>query len=195
MQFQPNKINKTTSKILNGEFDVVSLSLNADKQERLTSNVNYIAILPFERTPDDRIKSIYGLKFENHATGQTDTRLLIDTVDPSKDQTPFDTVCRALLEEAGVNIEELGLDENDIFYLGVISTTVPVNSKQKCYAVDFTNAANPESPIEFARTLSKASFDKDSSEIVKLGFHQVVNGDFTDSTILAGSFLLVSYFN
>lgn len=195
MQLQPNKINKSTSQILNGEFDVVSLSRDSDKTDRLTSKVNYIAVLPFERTADDRIKAIYGLKFENHATGQMDTRLLVDTVDPSKDQTPFDTVCRALLEEAGVNIEELGVDEDDIFYLGNISMTIPVNSKFKCYAVDLTKAANPEKPIEFARTLSKSKFDKDSSEIVKLGFHQVVNGDFTDSTILAGSFLLVSYFN
>lgn len=195
MQLQPNKINKSTSQILGGAFDVVSLTRDSDKADRLMSKVNYIAVLPFERTADDRIKAIYGLKFENHATGQSDTSLLVDTVDPSKDQTPFDTVCRALLEEAGVNIEELGVDENDIYYLGNISTSIPVNSKFKCYAVDLTKAANPESPIEFARTLSKSKFDKDSSEIVKLGFHQVVNGDFTDSTILAGSFLLVSYFN
>jgi hypothetical protein len=195
MYLQPNKINKSTSQLLNGDFDLVSLTRDSQKLDKLTCKLNYIAILPFERTADDRIKAVYGLKFENHATGQTDTSLLIDIVDPTKDQTPFDTVCRALLEEAGVNVEELGVDENDIFYLGTISTTTPVNSKFKCYAVDLTNAANPESPIEFARTLSKSNFDKDSSEIVKIGFHQVVNGDFTDSTILAGSFLLVSYFN
>jgi 8-oxo-dGTP pyrophosphatase MutT (NUDIX family) len=157
--------------------------------------VNYIAIIPFERTSDDKIKAIYGVELQNHATGQRDTTLLVDSVDPARDQTTFDTVCRALLEEAGLNIEEVGLTEDDIFYLGDITSSLPVSSKFKCYAIDLSKLSKPNSQIEFTRTLSKSSFEKDSSEIVKLGFHQVVNGDFSDATILAASFLLVSYFN
>ena len=87
----------------------------------------------------------------------------------------------------------MGLTEDDIFYLGNISTSIPANANFKCYAVDLTKASNPDSPIEFGRTLAKSPFTKDSSEIVKLGFHQVVNGDFTDATILAGAFLLFAY--
>ena len=190
-----SKITRTVSPILNGEFDVISLTRDSDRADRLASTANYIAIIPFERTSDDRIKSIYGVRFENHATGQTDTTLVIDSVDASRDQTTYDTVCRALIEEAGINLEEAGINEDDIFYLGNISTCIPVNAKFKCYAVDLSRIANPDSPIEFARTLSKSKFEKDASEIVKLGFHQVVNGDFSDATILAGAFLLVSYFN
>ena len=189
------KITKSSSPILNGEFDIVSLVRDHDRSDRLTSKSNYIVVLPFERTSDNRIKSIYGVKFENHATGQTDTTLLIDSVDSARDQTPYDTVCRALIEEAGLNLEELGVTEDSIFYLGNISLSVPVNAKFKCYAVDLTELADPTESIPFTTALSKTKFDKDGSEIVKLGFHQVVNGDFSDATVLSGAFLLVSYFN
>lgn len=189
------KITRSVTPILNGEFDVISLSRDADQASRLMSKANYIAVIPFERTGDDKIRSIYGITLDNHATGQRDTTLVVDTVDPARDQTAFDSVCRALLEEAGLDIEKVGITEDDIFYLGDITSCIPVNSKFKCYAVDLSRISKPGSAIEFTRTLSKSKFEKDTSEIVKLGFHQVVNGDFSDATILAGAFLLVSYFH
>jgi hypothetical protein len=192
---QPAKINRSVSPFMNGNFDLVSLTRNSDKYEHLSSKQNYVAILPFDRTDDGKIKSIYGVKFENHATNQTDVTLLIDTIDPDKDQTPFDAIGRSLLEEAGLNIEEMGVAEDDIFYLGIMTTSEPVSSKFKCYAVDLTKLSKPDKPIDFTRNLSKSAFTRDDSEIVKIGFHQVVNGDFSDVTILAGAFLLVSYFN
>jgi hypothetical protein len=192
---QPAKITRTVTPFMNGSFDQVSLSRDSNKAERLISKSNYIAILPFDRTDDSKIRSIYALKFENHATGQIDVALITDTVDSEKDQTPFDSIGRALLEEAGLNIDELGLTEDDIFYIGTMTTSEPVSSKFKCYAIDLTKINRPDVEIEFTRNLSKSPFNKDSSEIVKIGFHQIVNGDYSDVTILAGSFLLVSYFN
>jgi hypothetical protein len=190
-----SKITKTISPILNGRFDVVSLTKGQDKDDFLSVKVKYIAVLPFERTADDKIKAIYGLKFENPATDQTDVTIVTDTINPTVDGSYYDSVVRALIEEAGLDIEKAGINEDDIFYIGNISTSLPATAQIKCYAVDFSKISNPESPIEFARTLSKSKFTKDSSEIVKIGFHQVVNGDFSDSLILSGSFLLISYFN
>ena len=192
---RPTKISRDVAPFMDGKFDLVSLSKDSDRLQKLWSKSNYIAILPFERTEDDKIKSIYCLKFENLATGQSDVSLLIDIVDNEKDQTSYDSVGRALLEEAGLNIDDAGITEDDIFYIGTMTTSEPVSAKFKCYAVDLTKISKPDTAIEFARTLSKSSFIKDSSEIVKIGFHQVVNGDYSDVTILAGSFLLVSYFN
>jgi hypothetical protein len=189
------KITRSVTPILNGDFDVISLSRDVDQASKLMCKVNYIAIIPFERTQDDKIQSIYGITFDDHATGQRDTTLIVDSIDQSRDQTSFDSVCRALLEEAGLDLERTGLTEDDIFYLGDITSCMPVSSKFKCYAVDLSRISKPGAAIEFTRTLSKSKFEKDTSEIVKLGFHQVVNGDFSDATILAGAFLLVSYFN
>lgn len=191
----PVKITKTVTPILNGQFDLVSLSREQHKSEKLISKANHIAIIPFDCSSDGKIKSIYGLKFENHATGQKDVTLLTDSVDSSKDKTAYDAVFRVFLEEAGVNLEESGIVEDDIFYLGYITSAVPVNSKFKCFAVDLTKLTGAKSKLEFTRTLSKANFEKDSSEIAKIGFNQVVNGDFTDSMILSGAFLLISYFS
>lgn len=191
---QPAKIVKSVSTLPNGMFDVISLSKNAEKTEKLSAKPNYIAIVPFDRTEDNKIANIYGVKFHNHATDLTDVTLLIDSIDLEKDTTPFDSIGRAMLEEAGLNLEELGITEDDIFYLGPMTFSEPVAAKFKCYAVDLTKISRPDKTIDFARTLTKSPFNREESEILKIGFHQIVNGDFTDVTILAGSFLLVSYF-
>jgi hypothetical protein len=190
----PAKITRTVTPILNGEFDVVSLSRDQHKADRLVSKANYIAVLPFDCQPDGKIQSVYGLKFENHATGQKDVTLLTDSFDQNRDKTTYDSIIRLFLEEAGINLDEAGITEDDIFYLGNITSAVPVNSRFKCFAVDLTRITGETSKLEFTRNLSKSNFEKDSSEIVKIGFKQVVNGDFSDSMILSGSFLLVSYF-
>jgi hypothetical protein len=96
-----------------------------------------------------------------------------------------------LVEEAGLDIDALSINENNIFYLGEITTTWPVSSTLQCYGIDLTGKAS----LEFTRNLSKDPFIKDESSIIQANFHQVVNGDYSDSTVLAGSFLLVSYFN
>ena len=191
----PAKITRTVTPILNGDFDIVSLSREQHKADRLVSKANHIAVIPFDCMPDGTIKSIYGLKFENHAIGQKDVTLLTDQFDQSRDKTAYDAVFRLFLEEAGLNLEEAGIIEDDIFYLGNITSAVPVNSKFKCFAVDLTRLTGPKSNPEFTRNLSKSSFDKETSEIAKIGFNQIVNGDFTDSMILSGSFLLISYFS
>jgi hypothetical protein len=191
----PPKITRSVTPILNGEFDVVSLNREHHKTERLVSKKNHIAIIPFDCSSDGKIKSIYVLGFDNQAINQRDVTLITDQLDPVRDKTSYDAVCRAMLEEAGLNIEDLGITENEIFYLGNITSAVPVTAKFKCFAVDLTKLVSSKSKIEFTRNLSKSDFEKESSEIIKLGFSQVVNGDFSDSMVLSGAFLLVSYFN
>ena len=67
----------------------------------------------------------------------------------------------------------------------------PVSLNMHCYGVDITS----KKVLEFTRNLSKDTFTKSSSAIKKVGFQQVVNGDYPDAAVLAGSFLLVSYFS
>ena len=137
MQHQP-KIVKSVSPLLNGEFEVISLSRESDKADHISSKANFIAILPFERTSDNKIKSIYCLRSDNPATDHSDTTLIVDQVDPLRDQTPHDSVCRAMIEETGINLDEMGISENEIYYLGNVTSSVPVSAKFKCYAVDLT---------------------------------------------------------
>jgi len=191
----PAQIIKSVSPLGSGKYDLISMIRDSDRAEKISSRENYILILPFERTEDSKIKAIYGVKFENPATGQPDVSLLTDVIDFEKDTTSFDSVGRSLLEEAGLNIEDAGLNEDDIFYIGTMTTSEPAIAKFKCYAIDLTKISRPNESIRFTRNLSKSAFTKDdSSEIVKIGFHEIVNGDYSDASILAGSFLLVSYF-
>lgn len=182
-------ISKDSSKF--GRFNVVTLTKDQHSNQYLADDLEYICLLPFERGQNDSIKSIYVLEYMNPVTGTKTDSLITDMVNPDLDKTPYDSVCRALIEEAGLNIDEFGLTENSIYYLGDIQMNLPMSAKMHCYGIDLTT----KSVLEFTRNLSKDQFIKDESSIKKVGFHQVVSGDFPDSTILAGSFLLVSYFN
>lgn len=184
-----NQHREETSKF--GKFNVLTLTSDNASSQYLSSDTNYICLLPFELGSDNTIKSLYVLEFINRSNSKPTHSLVIDEINPDLDKTSYDSVCRALIEEAGLNPEELQLSKNQIFYIGDISLNNPVTSNMLCYAIDLTGMTNPE----FTRALAKDSFTKDESSIKKVGFHQVVSGDFTDATILAGSFLLVSYFN
>lgn len=175
-----------------GKFNLTTVTKDTLANHQISDDSLYICLIPFERTSDNGIKSIYLLEFPNSVTGQREHCLVFDELNPDVDETSYDSVRRAMIEEAGVNLDDLRLDENVIFYLGEISMCFPVNSRMACYGIDLTDVKDP---IEFTRILSKDNFIKDDSSVVKVGFHQVVNGDYSDATILSGAFLLVSYFN
>lgn len=178
-----------TTKI--GKFNVFTVNKDQKTNHYLSDDLEYICLIPFETGQDSSIKALYLLDYANPVNGTKINSLIIDEVNPDFDKTPYDSVMRALIEEAGLNVDQLKISENDIYYLGDIDSNFPANTKAHCYAIDLTG----KSAIEFTRNLSKDSFTKDNSSIQKVGFHQIVNGDFSDSLVLAGSFLLVSYFN
>lgn len=184
-----NKLDSTKVKI--GNLNVFSMNKDDKKAQYVKDELEYVCLIPFEKGNGFTLKSIYLLDYTEPVDGKPVKSLIIDTVDPDLDQTPYNTVMRALVEEAGVNVDSLGITENDIYYLGDIDSNFPVGAKLHCYAVDLSN----KQTVEFTRNLSKNSFIKDSSSITKVDFQQIVSGDFSDSLVLAGSFLLVSYFN
>lgn len=181
--------NETPSKI--GNFNILALTKDQHSAHYLSCELDYICLIPFERTSSDGIKSIFLLDSPNLMNKQNVSTLIIDVVNPDLDKTPYDSVCRALLEEAGLNVDDISLTENNIFYLGDISMNSPMTLNMHCYGIDLTNLPN----ILFTRNLSKDHFTKENSTITKVGFHQIVNGDYSDTTVLSGAFLLVSYFN
>lgn len=191
----PAKIQKSNTKILDSKYNVLSLTYNDMVYEKIISNDQYIMLLPFDRTSDNKIKSIYCLTFENPQTNKDDGTLLFDTIDKSKDSTTYDSIGRILLEEAGLNLTENNINEDSIYYLGNVSTFEPMISNFKCYGIDLTKLNRPNKPIEFTRTLSKYPYMRDNSKIEQIGFHEIVAGNYSDATILSGCFLLISYFS
>lgn len=182
-------ISKDSSKL--GRFSVFTLSKDQHTNQYLADELDYICLIPFDKSEEGSIKSIYVLEYLNPVTDSQTESLIIDTINPDLDKTAYDSVCRALVEEAGLDIDSLGVNENSIYYLGDIQMNFPMAYRMHCYGIDITS----KSVLEFTRNLSKDHFTKDNSSIKKVGFHQVVNGDFPDSSVLAGSFLLVSYFS
>lgn len=185
-------MNQTKESSKFGKFNVLNITQDQRNSQYLFDETSYVCILPFDRTKDGGIKSLYLLKFPNQSTGQTAHSLIIDEINPDTDRTTYDSVGRSLIEEAGVNLDDHGLNENHIFFLGEITLSSPISAQMHCYAIDLSHLENQP---EFTRTLSKDHFIKDHSSIERVGFHQIVNGDFSDATVLAGSFLLISYFN
>lgn len=175
-----------------GKFNVLNISQDQKSSQYLSDDVSYVCILPFDRTKEGGIKSFYLLKFPNQVNGATTYSLITDQVNPDTDKTPYESIGRSLIEEAGINLDDHGLDENHIFYLGEMSLSTPVTAGFHCFGIDLSTLANPP---EFTRALSKDHFIKDHSSIEKVGFHQVVNGNFTDVSVLASAFLLIAYFN
>lgn len=186
---QPTINTKDLSKI--GRFNVVTLNQDSNTAHYLSDDMKHVCVLPFDKSDTGSIKSIYILDYADPVSGSPVQTLVKDTVNPDLDKTPFDSVCRALIEEAGLNIDELGLTEDHIYYLGDIQMNSPISFNMHCYGVDITSSK----VLEFTRNLSKDPFTKNNSSIKKVSFQQVVNGDYPDSAILAGSFLLVSYFS
>jgi len=180
---------KDSSKL--GKFNVVTLNQDSNTAHYLSDDLEYVCIVPFEKSENGSIKSIYVLDYQSPVSGSQIQTLVSDQVNPDLDKTPYDSVGRALIEEAGLNIDELGLTEDHIYYLGDIQMNSPVSVNMHCYGVDITS----KKVLEFTRNLSKDHFTKSNSAIKKVGFQQIVNGDYPDASILAGSFLLVSYFS
>lgn len=175
-----------------GRFKIKTVSMDNLSKQYLMDDSTYVCLLPFTRTSDNNIKAVHLLEYTDPTDDQVKTSLIIDSIDSDLDRTSYDSVKRSMIEEAGVNLDDLKIDENSIYYLGEITSTVPGKVELKCYAIDLTDLKNP---IEFTRVLTKDGFVRDRSKVVEVGFHKVVNGDYSDSLVLSAAFLLVSYFN
>ena len=176
-----------------GKYSLKTLTRDNVSKHQVSADSSYVCLLPFEKNGESGIKSIFLLQFPNSITGKPEHSLIVDEVDSDTDTNTYESVRRALTEEAGLNLDELRIDENKIFYLGEITTSFPATSTMTCYGIDLTGLG--QDGVEFTRNLSKDVFIRDQSSIVKAGFHQIVNGDYTDATVLSGAFLLVSYFS
>jgi len=190
----PGNITKNSSSLIDGKLNIIELSRDGISTKKIEVIQDYILIIPFDRTQDNSISNIYIKKYTDPVKDESISTMIMDIIDFNRDNTSYDAVGRVLLEEAGLNLEEEGLGEDEIFYIGPLSINDPIYSNVKCYAIDLTKINRPGENIDFTTNLSKFNFIKDSSDIIKVGFHQIVNGDYSDVFILGSTFLLISYF-
>jgi hypothetical protein len=134
------------------------------------------------------------MKQPNFIKDNDEVTLITDEYNDELDSSPFESVGRCMIEECGFDLSTFSLNEDSMFYLGDLSSVSPIYSTYKCYAIDLTDAQGSQN-LGFSRVLSKNQLIRDNSSIEEVGFYKVVNGDHSDSMLLAACFLLVSYFS
>jgi hypothetical protein len=172
-----------------GKLNIHTLTKDQYSKQFVSDDTQYLCILPFTRTSDDRIKSIYALESTHLFNGENQVVAIVDEFNQDLDTNLFSGINRALIEEVGIDPEANGITIKDFFLLGEFNHSFPVEASVVCYGIDLTGKPS----LDFTRNLSKDKFT--DSKVVEVGFHRVVNGDIKDSAILAASFLLVSNFN
>jgi hypothetical protein len=180
--------------LVDTRYEMVSIHKDQDQLNQLNYLRTGVAVLPFTRSEDGKILKVYALSQPNFIKDADEVTLITDEFDPEHDMSPFETVGRCMIEECGMDLSRFNLNEDSMFYLGDLSSVNPIYSTYKCYAIDVTDAST-NSNFNFTRVLSKNQLIKDSSNIEEIGFYKIVNGDHSDSLLLAACFLLVSYFS
>jgi hypothetical protein len=185
---------ETRTPLIDNRFEMVSIQRDQDTANQLNYLRTGIAVLPFTRSEDGKINKVYAMKQPNFIKDNDEVTLITDEYDDELDSSPFESVGRCMIEECGCDLSTFNLNEDSMFYLGDLSSVSPIYSTYKCYAIDLTDAQGSQN-LGFSRVLSKNQLIRDNSSIEEVGFYKVVNGDHSDSMLLAACFLLVSYFS
>jgi hypothetical protein len=185
---------ETRTPLIDNRFEMVSVQRDQDTANQLNYLRTGIAVLPFTRSEDGKINKIYAMKQPNFIKDNDEVTLITDEYNDELDSSPFESVGRCMIEECGFDLSTFSLNEDSMFYLGDLSSVSPIYSTYKCYAIDLTDAQGSQN-LGFSRVLSKNQLIRDNSSIEEVGFYKVVNGDHSDSMLLAACFLLVSYFS
>jgi hypothetical protein len=180
--------------LIDTRYEMVSIHRDQDQLNQLNYLKTGVAVLPFTRSQDGKISKIYALSQPNFINDQDSVTLITDEYDSELDASPFESVGRCMIEECGMDLSRFDLNEDSMFYLGDLSSVNPIYSTYKCYAIDVTGASS-NTNFAFSRVLSKNPVTKDNSSIEEIGFYKIVNGDHSDTLLLAACFLLVSYFS
>ena len=170
-----------TEEFSDGKYSVYSFSNSSNKFRRIACDQESICILPFELNENNQITNVYLFKYDDYLLGGSKLACITDTFDKDKFDSHFSAVENCLEDKMGVS----NIDINDCYFLGNVSHGIPFSKEYRCYAVNITSA------ISERNFLSQPAF----SDLEKIKFSKVVNGQVPDSLILSCSLLLLSYFS
>jgi hypothetical protein len=162
-----------------GKYSVHTFLDQDKKFRRLSCDSESICILPFELNESNQIKNVYLLKYDDYLLGGSKFTCVTDTFNKDKYDSHFLAVEDCLNEKMEIS----NIDINDCYFLGTVSHGLPFSKEYRCYAVNITS------------DISKPGSSSFFSDIEKIRFNRVINGNFPDSLILSCSLLLLSYFS
>jgi hypothetical protein len=182
-----NSIINKQEEYSNGKYSILNFTSDKGNATRIVCNQESICIIPFDCFHDEssQIRNVYLAKYTDYVTSEDNHKCITGSLKPDEFNTYHDSLLECIDRELGLS----DINVNDLFYLGIIKHSVPFNKSYKCYALDLTKYSNDVSG--FIPVLSESN--QPNHTIDKVKFNRVINGEISDSLILSGSLLLLSY--
>lgn len=182
-----NSIINKQEEYSNGKYSIVKFSTDNGISTRVVCNQESICIIPFDcfHSEKTQIRNVYLAKFDDYVSSGENHKCITGSLKPDEFSTYHTSLIECIDRELGLS----DLDVNDLFYLGTIKHSVPFDKSYKCYAVNLTNYSDEVNG--FSPKLSNP--ENNLHTIDKVKFTKVVNGEISDSLVLASSLLLLSY--
>ena len=168
-----------------GKYSVLSFNKEDDSFRRITCSQESVALIPFCLNESNKIKCAYLSKYRDYLGNSDKFTCITGKVDKNEADSYYDVVEKLLSNELEIN--DVGV--NDIYFLGKIDHTVPFTKGYRCYGIDLTRYL--DAPYEDQIGKTKLST---RNTIEKVRFSRILNGEITDSLVLASSLILLSYF-
>ena len=178
-QFNPNE------EYSDDKFKIINFTGEKGNFKRISCLKEAICLLPFDLNENDQIKNAYLSKYHDYVLNGQSNKCITATLEPDEFDTYHESLTTCIDNELGLS----DIDINDIFYLGQIQHTVPFTKTYKCYAINLTKYS--EDPSGFTPRILNP--DDRLHTIDKVRFSRIMNGEISDSLVLACSLLLLSY--
>jgi hypothetical protein len=178
-QFNPNE------EYSDDKFKIINFTGEKGNFKRISCLKEAICLLPFDLNENDQIKNAYLSKYHDYVLNGQSNKCITATLEPDEFDTYHESLTTCIDNELGLS----DVDIDDIFYLGQIQHTVPFTKTYKCYAINLTKYS--EDPSGFTPRILNP--DDRLHTIDKVRFSRIMNGEISDSLVLACSLLLLSY--
>jgi len=164
------------------KYKVVSFKGENGDFKRVVSQDDSICILPFDINENGQIKHIYLHGFHDHVLDTPNKKCITKTLVPDEFDTYHDSLISCMESDLGLKTVE----SNDIYYIGKVQHGAPFQKTYHAYAVNLNAYSDDSTDFSYTNPSGRHSLDKTR-------LSRVMNGEITDSLVLACTLLLLSY--
>lgn len=164
------------------KYQVLNFKGEKGDFKRAVSLTDSVCILPFDMNENGQIKNVYLHGFHDHVLDRPNKKCITKTLHPDDFDTYHDSLISCITDELGIQ----KVDPNDIYYLGNVQHGAPFHKTYKAYAINLNTYSEEPTGFSYSKQDARHSLDKTR-------LSRVVNGEVTDSLVLACTLLLLSY--
>lgn len=164
------------------KYKVVSFKGENGDFKRAVSQNESICILPFDTNESGQIKNVYLHGFYDHVLDQPNKKCITKSLLADNFSTHHDSLLSCMDEHLGLK----DVDADNIYYLGTVQHGAPFQKTYRAYAVNVNPYSEEPTGFAYSNANSRHSLDKTR-------LSRVINGEVSDSLVLACTLLLLSY--